>query len=115
MAGEDMLINTRVRRIFAKYWLDATLVSIMTHRGVVHIAGVLHKIHAIDERDEVNEDLLQVLEQEIKRIKGVKRIIFTIDGWVKDGGQFKRISPVKRESKTKRAIRKYFEEEGEGN
>jgi len=113
VAAEDIIISARVRRVFARHWLDATLVSIMTHRGVVHIAGILQKIHAVDEHDDVNEDLLQTIEQEIKRIKGVKRVVFTLDGWVKDGGQFRRIAVVQRKKKTERTLYKYFEEEKE--
>ncbi|MCX7702940.1 MAG: hypothetical protein N2234_02400 [Planctomycetota bacterium] len=114
MAGEDIAISAAVRRIFARHWVDNTLVSVMAHRGVVHITGIMHKVNAIDEKDDIGEDTLQIIESEIKRIKGVKRIIFSLDGWVKDGGQFiKTATRRKFEMKEERRILKEEERKGE--
>jgi len=113
MAGEDIVISASVRRIIARHWIDNSFVSIMTHRGVVHISGTLRKINAIDANDEVGEDVLQSMEQEIRRIKGVKRIVFTVDGWVKDGGHFIKISTPKKERRISERLPDRFGREGE--
>jgi len=73
------------------------LVSVMTRRGVVHLGGRLHKITSIDEYDDINEDELIVIEQEIRRIRGVRRVIYNIEGWLKDGGRFVKVETVHRD------------------
>jgi len=83
-----MKITVRVRGVLARHWIDNMLVSVMTRRGVVHLGGRLHKITAVDEYDDINEDELMTIEQEIRRIKGVKRVIYNIEGWLRDGGRF---------------------------
>jgi len=78
------------------------LVSVMTRRGVVHLGGRLHKITAVDEYDDINEDELATIEQEIRRIKGVKRVIYNIEGWLKDGGRFVKVETVHKQEKGKK-------------
>ncbi|RKY17232.1 MAG: hypothetical protein DRP63_04030, partial [Planctomycetota bacterium] len=43
-----------------------------------------------------------IIEQEIRRIKGVKRVIYNIEGWLKDGGRFVKVETVQREKKGKK-------------
>ena len=99
MGAEDMKAAVLVRSVLARHWIDNTLVSIMVHRGAAHISGRLHKITAIDDKDDMNEDELMVIEMEIKRIKGVKRVIYNLEGWYKDGGRFVKSQPSYRPGK----------------
>ncbi|RKY13289.1 MAG: hypothetical protein DRP82_05595 [Planctomycetota bacterium] len=102
MGANDMKITVRVRGVLARHWIDNMLVSVMTRRGVVHLGGRLHKITAVDEYDDINEDELATIEQEIRRIKGVKRVIYNIEGWLKDGGRFVKVETVHKQEKGKK-------------
>ena len=102
MGADDMKITVRVRGVLARHWIDNMLVSVMTRRGVVYLGGRFHKITAVDEHDDISEDDLATIEQEIRRIKGVKRVIYNIEGWLKDGGRFIKVETVHREKKGKK-------------
>ena len=97
-----MKITVLVRAVLARHWIDNMLVSVTTRRGMVFISGRLHKITAVDEYDDVDEDELMIIEQEIRRIKGVKRISYNLEGWIKDGGRFVKVESVKEKKRERR-------------
>ena len=102
MGAEDMKITVLVRSVLARHWIDNMLVSVMTRRGIVSLSGRLHKITAVDEHDDINEDEMMVIEQEIRRIKGVRRVIYNLEGWMKDGGRFVKVETVHDERREKK-------------
>ena len=94
MAVSDFQINSRVRGIFAKHWLDTSQLSVVTIKGIVYLGGHVRKLPAVSSDIEVDEDLMQNIDFEISRIKGVKRITYRFEEWRKEAGKF--ISLAKR-------------------
>ncbi len=88
MAGGDFQINSRVRGIFAKHWLDTSRLSVVTIKGNVYIGGYVRKLPAVSLDIEVNEDLMETINFEIGRIKGVKRVTYRLEDWRREGGKF---------------------------
>jgi hypothetical protein len=88
LAIGDFQINSRVRGIFAKHWLDTSQLSIVTIKGNVYVGGVVKKLSAVSRHVEVNEELMETIDFEVKRIKDVKRITYRFEDWRKEGGKF---------------------------
>ena len=101
MAIKDFQINSHVRGILARHWIDTTLITVMTIRGVVFLQGSLRKITAGSAQDEIGEALLATMEMEMKHIKGVRQIVYRLEDWRKDGGKFARIEAKKKEEEKK--------------
>ena len=94
MASGDFQINSRVRGIFAKHWLDTSQLSVVTIKGNVYIGGQVRKLPAVSHEIEVNEDLMETINFEISRIRGVKRVNYRLEDWRREAGKF--ISLVQR-------------------
>ena len=83
----------KVRGVFARHWLDLGLIIIMFSQGTIRLQGKLQKLQRAGEP--VDEALLSVLEQEIKRVPDVKRVNFGFDNWVKTSVGWERIEERK--------------------
>lgn len=103
MAIRDFQINSRVRGVLAKHWIDVNLVTVMTIRGVVFLQGRMRKITAGSPQDEIGEEMLASMELEMKHIKGVKQIVYRLEDWRKDGGKFAKTEAKKKEEEKKKA------------
>jgi len=100
VAVEDWDINIAVRQELVKRWVDLRRVLFNTIGGIVHIKGVIvftktkggeEKIVAsIEERLETEKKRLSDLERRLKKIKGVKGVVFNLTDWVKAGTEWKR-------------------------
>lgn len=110
MAVKDFQINSRVRGILARHWIDTNLITAMTIRGVVFLQGRMKKITMIPGQEEVGEETLASMELEMRHIKGVRQIVYRLDDWRKDGGKFLRTEAKKKEEEKKRAERVAEEE-----
>lgn len=97
---DDWDINVSVRQELVKRFVDLRRVQFATIGGVVHLKGSIvftkikdgeEKIVAtIEERIEAEKRRLSELEKRIKKIKGVKGVIFNLEDWVKFGNEWKR-------------------------
>ena len=93
MSVEDLKIKCEIRNILVQFWIDTTKLNISSHRGVVYLRGSLERIRkeysmssqdrAMFEKDTLR--ILQNLEERIRRIRNVKRIIFDLDNFRKVG------------------------------
>jgi len=88
LAMGDFQINSRVRGVFAKHWLDTSQLSIVTIKGNVYVGGTVKKLSAVSRHVEINEELMETIDFEIKRIKDVKRITYRLEDWRKEAGKF---------------------------
>jgi len=88
VSESDLKINSRVRRMLVERHLDTSELSISTTSGVVAVRGTFRKMSGreMNERDVVR--MLAVLEINILRTKGVKRVSFTLKGWGKKKGKW---------------------------
>ena len=80
MVVSDFRINSKVRAVLAKHWIDLQSIRFGSFRGVVRLMGELRRLGggSSSARDEFQ---LDVLEGEIKRIRGVKRVYFDLVNW----------------------------------
>ena len=95
MAAGDFQINSRVRGIFSKHWLDISQLSVVTIKGNVYIGGTVKKLAAVSRHIEINEELMETIDYEIRRIKDVKRITYRLEDWRKEAGKFISLRKVK--------------------
>jgi len=97
---DDWDINVSVRQELVKRFVDLRRVNFNTIGGIVYVKGVVvftktkdssEKIVAsIEERIEAERKRLIDLEKRIKKIKGVKGVVFNLEDWVKFGNEWKR-------------------------
>lgn len=80
-ATSSLQIVARVRGVFARHWMDLGLIIILYSNSTVRLQGRAQKLQQAGEP--VDEMLLNTIEQEIKRIKDVKRVHFNFENWVK--------------------------------
>ncbi len=92
MAATDFRINSAVRRILVRHWLDLRQVEYQTVNCVVTIRGKFKKLKEAIQDTKKGDDLeaaaMMVIEQELSRIPNVKRINMNIMGWAKLGGKW---------------------------
>ena len=92
MSEADLKVNSKVRRILIENNLDLSLLNVSTSSGAVRIQGQVRKLSTREMSVQEGTKLLAVLEAVILQIKGVKRITFSIEGWEKSKGKWKRIN-----------------------
>lgn len=97
---DDWDINVSVRQELVKRFVDLRRIHFSTVSGIVYLKGSLiftkikgeeEKVVAtIEERLNAEKKRLSSLEKGIKKIKGVKGIIFSLEGWTKCGNEWVR-------------------------
>ena len=66
-------IKTRVRSILTRHWLDVNKITIIVGTGTVRLAGTLQKLPGA-QWGQSTQHLLEVLDGEIRGLKGVTRV-----------------------------------------
>lgn len=79
----DLEINNHIRRLLTKRRIDATKTTYRTATGVVNIGGSLVFIGPQKDVDELPKQL-QLLEEMIRSIRGVKNVKIDFDDFEKD-------------------------------
>jgi hypothetical protein len=69
----DPKINSAVRSILFRHWIDVNQVAIRHHKGNVRLLGTLRLLPGTGFRQS-QQKLNETLEQEIRRVPGVKRV-----------------------------------------
>lgn len=90
MSEQDMKINSRVRKIFVEKNLNLSFVNVSTRSGVVSISGEIRKLTGSEMTDGQISKLILQLETTILYVKEVKRVTFSIQGWEKSRGKWKK-------------------------
>jgi len=75
--SNDTRINEQVRRILARFWVDASELRSTCTRGTLRFHGTLRRLPAADRECPLQEPVIEVLTQEIRRLPGVKKVYFT--------------------------------------
>jgi hypothetical protein len=88
LAAGDFQINSRVRGIFSKHWLDISQLSVVTIKGNVYIGGHVRKLASVSADIKLDIDLMETIDFEIGRIKGIKRVTYRLEDWRKEAGKF---------------------------
>lgn len=102
LAAGDFQINSRVRGIFSKHWLDISQLSVVTIKGNVYIGGNLRKLASVSSDIKIDNDLMETIDYEIGRIKGIKRITYRLEDWRKEAGKFVNLKKRKEDEEEER-------------
>lgn len=76
MAAGDIRIANSVRQILGRHYIKTAGVHIMVGRGGVRVIGRLERTEA-KAYMAIDEDYIHKLKNEIRRIKGVKTVMFS--------------------------------------
>jgi len=74
MGREDMRIIGRVRGVFGKHFLDMDELHMSCAKGIVRVIGTFRRLAQLEDSMPLTDKTLHILEMEIKRISGVKRV-----------------------------------------
>ena len=84
MAASDFQINSRVRSLLARHWIDLKRVQVGSFRGTVRLAGELCRLGG-ESAGRHEPQLVETLDQEIRAIPDVERVHFEITNWKRTG------------------------------
>ena len=73
MPVADFRINSLVKSILVKHWVDLQKIQFDTHRGNVYLRGELSQLKRRN-TGEFDRSLFDAIESEIKRIRGVRKV-----------------------------------------
>jgi len=95
MSNDDPSIQAKVKAILVRKGVELTEVGFGVTNGVVSMTGVLRSSHFASgggALDHVVQEaaLAKWLERQIKRISGVRDVVFNLDHVKKDGARFRR-------------------------
>lgn len=79
-------ITKAVRQLLVKSWLDLSKIRIQVAGPTVIIRGRLVKSR---DDDPVNGMFLEMLEQKLKNLKGLKQLRFILEDWVHERGEWR--------------------------
>ena len=79
MSRSKFMIHAAVRRVFARHWIDMEKLSFGVHRDSVRIFGELLQLRRPDW--ESQNSIVELLQLEIVRIRGVSRVYFDLVNW----------------------------------
>jgi hypothetical protein len=96
MSAQDYRVNAEVRRLLVSRWIDVSRVQIGTTNGVVYLMGTLEpSVEDALERAGVSVEshsaverllrLVVVIEKDLRRIRGVRYIVFNLRNIRKKG------------------------------
>ena len=83
MSVPDLELNSGVRSVLNRHWIDLTKTSFYARKGHVHLGGEVAVIGAGKESAGTAE-ALKATEAEIRRLRDVKTVSFEFTNWVRD-------------------------------
>jgi hypothetical protein len=81
---QDLELNSGVRSVLNRHWIDLTKTSFFARRGHVHLGGEVAVLGGRGEKDGTAE-ALKATEAELRRLRDVKTVSFEFTNWVRDG------------------------------
>jgi hypothetical protein len=96
VSAQDYRINAEVRRTMVSRWIDVSALQIGTTNGVVYLLGTFEPLveDALQRAGQTQENdptrriqrLIQVVEKDLRRIQGVRDLVFNLRNARKRGG-----------------------------
>ncbi|MCX8118696.1 MAG: hypothetical protein N3G78_12300 [Desulfobacterota bacterium] len=103
MKREDFVIQTEVRRLLVRANIDYSKIDFGTVNGVVYLRGAFRLASAVESHEELKRSMatkaLVSLERRIRSIPGVVDVVFQLNNWAKEKGQWIPIQSLKTEAK----------------
>ena len=103
MSAQDYRINAEVRRTLVSRWIDVSALQIGTTNGVVYLLGnfepmvedALQRSGQTQENDPVRRilRLIQLVEKDLRRIRGLRDVVFNLRNARKKGGTWRIVGP----------------------
>ena len=95
MSNEDQTILTRVKALLVRRGVDLSDVGFGVTNGVVSFTGVLRSSHFAaggGNTDQAVQEahLARWLDRQVKRVSGVRDVVFNLQNVKKDGVKFRR-------------------------
>ena len=102
MLKEDFVIRSHLRRVVARTEIDPAKLDFGTVRGIVYIKGYfqLSRLNADWDKTRVNEStagILLIFEKKVRALPGVSDVIFQLQNWRKEKGQWVPIEAIRKE------------------
>jgi hypothetical protein len=98
MSAQDYRINAEVRRTLVSRWIDVSALQIGTTNGVVYLLGTFEPLveNALQLSGQTQENdparhvqrLIQLVEKDLRRIRGVRDLVFNLRNARKRGGSW---------------------------
>jgi hypothetical protein len=82
MSAQDLELNSGVRSVLSRHWIDLTKTSFFARNGHVHLGG---EVRVLGEPRGSTADALKSTEAELRRLRDVKTVSFGFKNWVRDG------------------------------
>ena len=83
MSAQDLELNSGVRTVLSRHWIDLTKTSFFARKGHVHLGG---EVRVLGEARGTTAEALKSTEAELRRLRDVKTVSFGFTNWVRDGG-----------------------------
>lgn len=85
MGSGDFRINSHVRQILVRHWIETDSVSATAINGVLYMRGYIqYRAAKRTQVGAVTADFLEKLERELKSLKELKKIRWQLDNWERD-------------------------------
>lgn len=84
MGAVDFKVNSAVRSVLSRHWIDFTRIGFGSVNGTVRLAGILARLSNESEESHLTAKNVMQIESELTAIKSVKRVYFDLDNWRKD-------------------------------
>ena len=83
-ASSDFRINSQVRSLLARHWIDLKKIQIGSFRGTVRITGELSRLGG-EGCPPYEPHLIETLEMEIRALADVERVYIEATNWIRAG------------------------------
>jgi hypothetical protein len=103
VSAQDYRINAEVRRTLVSRWIDVSALQIGTTNGVVYLLGTFEPLveDALQRAGQTQENdptrriqrLIQLVEKDLRRIRGLRDVVFNLRNARKKGGTWRVIGP----------------------
>ncbi len=84
MGASDFKINSKVRSVLARHWIDLSRVGFSSINGTVRLTGILCRLSSESDVGTFTKQNLAQLETELTSVREIKRVYFDLDNWRKD-------------------------------
>ena len=86
MSQADLEINRDIRKVLIRHWIDLGKVSFRSANGRVWVRGAMQRIAGV--REELTSALMDIMFNDLKRIRGVSSVNAELDNWTNALGKW---------------------------
>ena len=87
MSASDFIVNSQIRSVLARHWIDLQKIKFGCFKGTVRLSGELLPLGSRSAKD-FETSMMEKLEMDLRRIRGVIRVYYDLINWCKTDGQW---------------------------